>query len=160
MSTTSRRVLATLASAAILAASPVLAGAATAASGPAGTALLQQQVNGYVAAHPGTHQISANKVAIPGGSVTLAAPGNSEASAALACANGHLCIQDGTGDVYDYYYCGYYSFDGIGDGTFNNNQTSGTTARFYNSNGSLRWYNTAKDTGTASWTPVYYIRPC
>ncbi|MFF8592770.1 hypothetical protein ACF061_15215 [Streptomyces sp. NPDC015220] len=38
--------------------------------------------------------------------------------------------------------------------------TSGTVAKFHNSNGSLRWTNTAKDTGTASWTPVYQIRPC
>ncbi|MFI0240494.1 hypothetical protein [Streptomyces sp. NPDC016845] len=49
---------------------------------------------------------------------------------------------------------------GIGDGEFNNNQTSGTRARFYNSNGTERWSNVAKDTGTASWTPVYHIRPC
>lgn len=79
---------------------------------------------------------------------------------ALACNHGHLCIVDGRGYNYDYYRCGYYDFNGVGDGTFNNNQTSGTRARFYNQNGSERLSNVAKDTGTASWTPVFHIRPC
>jgi hypothetical protein len=156
----SRRLLVTLAAAAALAASPALAGAATAQGGAAPAPQIQQKVAGYLATHPGTHRISADEIAIPGGTLTFAATPDSSASPALSCASGHLCIQDGTGEKYDYYYCGYYSFDGIGDGTFNNNQTSGTVAKFYNSDGSLRWTNTAKDTGTASWTPVYHIRPC
>ena len=154
----SRGALAAVAAVAALVASPALAGAAS-ASAPAANRL-QQKVDGYLAAHPGTRQISANRIAIPGGSLTFAAPGSDAASPALSCGSGHLCIKDGTGETYDYYYCGYYSFDGVGDGTFNNNQTSGTVAKFYNSDGSLRWTDTAKDTGTASWTPVYYIRPC
>ncbi|MEU6539019.1 hypothetical protein [Streptomyces sp. NPDC047000] len=156
----SRKAVAALAAAAALALSPALTGTASAASGAVQATQLQLQVNSYLATHPGTHQISANKIAIPGGSVTLAAAGTNTVSPAISCGSGHLCIQDGTGATYDYYYCGYYSFDGVGDGTFNNNQTSGTVAKFYNSDGSLRWTNTAKDTGTASWTPVYYIRPC
>ncbi|MET9915038.1 hypothetical protein ABZZ74_51795 [Streptomyces sp. NPDC006476] len=158
MSIPLRTALATLVTTAALVASPSLAGAASAAAESAQATQLQQRVNNYLATHPGTHRFSANKIAIPGGSLTLTAPGSNVA--APACSNGHLCIQDGTGARYDYYYCGLYDFNGIGDGTFNNNQTSGTVARFYNSDGSLRWTNTAKDTGTASWTPVYRIRPC
>ncbi|GAA2325616.1 hypothetical protein OKJ48_00360 [Streptomyces kunmingensis] len=121
-------------------------------------AQLQRKVDAALARQADSRQIGANKLAIPGGTLTLAAPG--KFSAAIACSNGHLCIQDGQGSTWDYYYCGYYDFYGIGDGVFNNNQTSGTRARFYNSNGSERWSNVAKATGTASWTPVYHIRPC
>ncbi|MEN8655439.1 hypothetical protein ABCR94_33905 [Streptomyces sp. 21So2-11] len=131
-------------------------------------AQLQQQVDSYLAKHSEARQVSANKLAIGGGSLTLAAPGQQPArdlaapsnSALLPCASGHLCIRDGYGNNYDYYYCGYYSFGGAGDGTFNNNQSWGTRARFYNSNGTERWSHVAKGSGTASWTPVYYIRPC
>lgn len=129
-------------------------------------AALQQHVDGYLATHPDARQVSANRLTTEGGAVTIPAPGESRArdlaspGAALACAHGHLCIVDGRGHNYDYYRCGRYNFDGVGDGTFNNNQTTGTVARFYNSDGSLRWSNRAKDTGTASWSPVFYVRPC
>ncbi|MGW1127989.1 hypothetical protein [Streptomyces sp. NPDC002526] len=127
---------------------------------------LQRQVDVVRAQEPRARQTSANTLDIPGGTVTLPAPGQSETRdlasprTALACGNGHLCITDGRGVNYDYYRCGYYDFNGIGDGTFNNNQTSGTRARFYNSDGSERWSHVAKGTGTASWTPVFHIRPC
>ncbi|MEU2249380.1 hypothetical protein [Streptomyces sp. NPDC019224] len=127
---------------------------------------LQRQVDAALAQDPRARQTSANTLAIPGGTVTLPAPGQAETrnlaspGTALACANGHLCITDGRGTNYDYYRCGYYDFNGVGDGTFNNNQTSGTRARFYNSDGSERWSHVAKGTGTASWTPVFHIRPC
>lgn len=127
---------------------------------------LQRQVDAVRAQEPQARQTSANTLDIPGGTVTLPAPGQSETrglpspGTALACGNGHLCITDGRGVNYDYYRCGYYDFNGVGDGTFNNNQTSGTRARFYNSDGSERWSHVAKGTGTASWTPVFHIRPC
>ncbi|MFE7599509.1 hypothetical protein [Streptomyces sp. NPDC057494] len=130
------------------------------------TAELQRQVDSFLAEDPQARQISANRLATAGGTVTLAVPGRSETrdlaspETALACGDGHLCITDGRGRNYDFYRCGYYDFDGIGDGTFNNNQTPGTRARFYNSDGSERWSNVAKSTGTASWTPVFHIRPC
>ncbi|MFH7599696.1 hypothetical protein WDV06_32040 [Streptomyces racemochromogenes] len=129
-------------------------------------AALQQRVDSVLASDPQARQTSANKLSIAGGDLVLRAPGQSETrdlaapGQALDCANGHLCIRDGLGNNYDYYYCGYYDFGGVGDGTFNNNQSSGTRARFYNQNGSERWSNVAKDSGTASWTPVYHIRPC
>lgn len=129
-------------------------------------AQLQRQVDAVLAQDPQARQVSANKLTTAGGSVVLAVPGRTETrdlaapDTALACGNGHLCIVDGRGYNYDYYRCGYYDFDGIGDGTFNNNQTPGTRARFYNDNGSERWSNVAKDTGTANWTPVFHIRPC
>ncbi|MEU8465914.1 hypothetical protein [Streptomyces sp. NPDC029003] len=127
---------------------------------------LQRRVDEALAREPGARQISANTLSTAGGTLTVAIPGRTETrdlaspDTALACNNGHLCITDGRGYTYDYYRCGSYDFDGIGDGTFNNNQTSGTRARFYNYDGSERWSNVAKSTGTASWSPVYHIRPC
>ncbi|WP_426361943.1 hypothetical protein [Streptomyces sp. E-08] len=177
-----RKTLAIMTAAAALIAGPVLSAHATTA--PAGqravyagqaraaglsegqTAELRRQVDSFLAQDPQARQISANRIATAGGTVTLAVPGRSETrdlaspETALACGDGHLCITDGRGRNYDFYRCGYYDFDGIGDGTFNNNQTPGTRARFYNSDGSERWSNVAKSTGTASWTPVFHIRPC
>ncbi|MFF4578782.1 hypothetical protein [Streptomyces sp. NPDC001389] len=174
-----RRILAMMTATAALIAGPVLTAQASAplpntfseqtrAAGltAAQAAELRQRVDAVLVSDPQARQISANKLAIAGGDLVLRAPGRSETrdlaapDAALACADGHLCIRDGLGDNYDYYYCGYYDFGGVGDGTFNNNQSSGTRARFYNQNGSERWSNVAKDSGTASWTPVYHIRPC
>ncbi|GGS31920.1 hypothetical protein AB0E75_27835 [Streptomyces griseoviridis] len=177
-----RKVLAMATAAAALIVGPALSGSATAGPAAAQSAYaqqaraagltgaqaaeLQQQVDSYLAAHPDARQVSANRLATEGGTVTLPAPGDRQVrdlaspEAAVACAGGHLCVVDGRGRHYDYYRCGRYGFDGIGDGTFNNNQTTGTVARFYNSDGSLRWSNRAKDTGTASWTPVHYIQPC
>ncbi|MDH6229024.1 MULTISPECIES: hypothetical protein [Streptomyces] len=146
----------------LLAAGYLLTGSASASAGPQAAQQLQNRVDAYIEKHPEAQQISADTLKIPGGTVTLAAPGTDRTNSptAISCSNYYLCIQDGYGDRYNYYTCGLYSFSGLGDGVFNNNQSSGTVARFYNSDRSLRWTNTAKDTGTASWTPVYYIRPC
>lgn len=152
-----RKALVMTAAAVAMVGSQLLAGSASAA--PAAHSGVQAQINDYLATHPGEKQIAPNGATMPGGDVTFAASGTVSPTA-ISCSYGHLCIQDGTGKRYDYYYCGYYSFDGIGDGYFNNNQTSGTVAKFYNSDGSLRWTSTAPQSGTASWTPVYYIRPC
>ncbi|HZG06661.1 MAG TPA: hypothetical protein VE546_24365 [Streptomyces sp.] len=168
-----RKTLSMAVAAVALVASQLLAGSAAAAPSPDSTttqngtkltatqaAQLQERVENYLDKHSEARRISADKLSIPGGTVTLAAPGTNVGTTAISCSSGWLCIQDGYGDRYDYYYCGYYDFWGLGDGVFNNNQSSGTVARFYNNNGTLRWTNTAKDTGTASWTPVYHIRPC
>jgi hypothetical protein len=135
---------------------------------------LQTEVDGYVAKTGGT-QVSANKILIPGGDMVVRAPGQKVAqdladpsaiSPKLTCAYGHLCgAADGAGGngaTFDYYYCGYYELPGlVGDGHWINNQTSGTVAYFYNSDGSFRWATGgAYSTGTASWTPVWYVSPC
>ncbi|MFF5706139.1 hypothetical protein ACFY7H_27200 [Streptomyces sp. NPDC012794] len=172
-----RKILAMMTATAALIAGPVLTAEAststafsqqTRAAGLTApqAAELQQRVDAVLASDPQARQISANKLTVAGGELVVRAPGQTETrdlatpDTALACDNGHLCIVDGRGYTYDYYRCGYYGFSGIGDGTFNNNQTSGTRARFYNSDGSERWSHVAKGTGTASWTPVYHIRPC
>lgn len=159
-----RKTLAVLTASAALVGGTVLAGTATATAqqqSSGSQSQLQQQVDSYLAEDSGARQVSANKVAFKGGTVTFPADGQANSAVrAPSCRHGHLCIVDGRGKRYDYYRCGTYEFRGIGNGTFNNNQTSGTVARFYNRNGSLRWTNRAKDTGTANWTPVWKIKPC
>ncbi|MBT2469005.1 hypothetical protein J7E97_14280 [Streptomyces sp. ISL-66] len=131
------------------------------------TGRLRDEVDVYVAAHPGTRQLSANKLATDFGTVTVTAPGQTQArdlaapGVALACGSGHLCITDGRGYLYDYYRCGTYGFGGYGTGSFNNNQTWGTTAWFYNADQTVRFYHTAKGSSSnVDWNPVTYIRPC
>ncbi|MFB6980631.1 hypothetical protein [Streptomyces scopuliridis] len=136
---------------------------------PAQAGELQDRVDGYLAEEPGSRQLSANRIAIEGGDLVVAAPGQRYARdlagpgasgrAPAACAYGHLCLYK-PGDSRDYYRCGTYSLPWTGDGTFNNNQTRGTTAKFLNSDRSVRWTSTAPQTGTATWTQVYYVVPC
>ncbi|ROQ32464.1 hypothetical protein EDD98_1448 [Streptomyces sp. PanSC19] len=151
--------LAMTGAAVVLTAGQLLAGTASAAPAADRADGLQRKVDAYLASHPGERQLGEGKATMPGGSVTFSTPGTADATA-ISCSYGHLCIQDGNGSRWDYYYCGYYDFSGVGDGYFNNNQTSGTVARFYNNDGSLRWTSRAPQSGTASWTPVYHIRPC
>ncbi|MFD3835020.1 hypothetical protein ACFWWC_01975 [Streptomyces sp. NPDC058642] len=47
-----------------------------------------------------------------------------------------------------------------GDGPFTDNQTPGTVARVSNKNGSERGSSTAYQAGTATWDPIYSLRPC
>ncbi|PVE13074.1 hypothetical protein [Streptomyces scopuliridis] len=136
---------------------------------PAQAGELQDRVDGYLAEEPGSRQVSANRIAIEGGDLVVAAPGQRYARdlagpgvsgrAPAACAYGHLCLYK-PGDSRDYYRCGTYSLPWVGDGTFNNNQTRGTTAKFLNSDRSVRWTSRAPQTGTATWTQVYYVVPC
>lgn len=79
--------------------------------------------------------------------------------AAKGCAKGRLCLK-GPGWSRTYYKCGTYDLRKLnGNGTFVNNQTRGTTAKFRNKNGG-RWESTAPDKGTASWSRVASVKPC
>ncbi|MFJ2114325.1 hypothetical protein ACIOEX_20940 [Streptomyces sp. NPDC087850] len=131
---------------------------------------LQGRVDRYLARLEGGEQVSANRIALPGGDLTVAAPGQPSArdlaspaaSGRLpaACARGYLCLTRG-GDRMDLYRCGTYSMPWTGDGTFENNQSSGTRARFLNSDRSVRYItDPAYSQGTVTWTPIYYVVPC
>ncbi|MFI9485590.1 hypothetical protein ACIG47_04305 [Promicromonospora sp. NPDC052451] len=66
--------------------------------------------------------------------------------------------------IFHLYNCRTYTlYNWVGDGGWDNNQTTGTVARFYGSNGSTQ----VLDPSTAferrhpeSWDPVYFIRNC
>ncbi|MFF0626753.1 hypothetical protein [Streptomyces sp. NPDC004296] len=130
---------------------------------------LQATVDHYLAKEPGAVQVSANKIDMKGHSLTVAAPGQHYAhdladpakkDSIASCAPGHLCIYDG-GLSQDYYTCGTYDLNGwTGNGTFVNSQTQGTVAQFLNKDYSVRWSSTAPDSGTATWDPIWHVRPC
>ncbi|WP_050514098.1 MULTISPECIES: hypothetical protein [Streptomyces] len=95
------------------------------------------------------------------GAATAAQADHSRAPVKPACPYGHLCIW-ANGNAYDYHACGYFPLPNLaGNGTWVNNQTPGTVARFYSRAGRELW-NTgpAYSSGTADWTLVGYVRPC
>lgn len=132
-------------------------------------ASLQKQVDQVLAHYPKGKQVSANKVQLNGGSVTLRAPGQKvahnladgfKAKSAYTCNYGHLCMTV-HGHIKDFWKCQTWKlYNWTGDGVFVNNQTPGTVARFYNQDGSQRWSSTAYERGTATWDPIWKIKVC
>lgn len=66
--------------------------------------------------------------------------------------------------IFHLYNCRTYALSNwVGDGGWDNNQTTGTVARFYGSNGSsevLPASTAFERRHPISWNPVYYIRNC
>ncbi|WP_181765645.1 hypothetical protein [Streptomyces albidus (ex Kaewkla and Franco 2022)] len=160
---------------ALLAGSTAVASAATPASDFRAEALsdgltsaqadsLQKRVDAVLDGQPGGRQVSATKVEYDGLTVTVDPRSKSSTGkttkANLACGYGHLCITV-RGANFDFYKCQKWNVSNwYGDGTFENNQTPGTVARFYNQDGSERWHSVAYQKGTATWDPIYSLRPC
>ncbi|MDN3024519.1 hypothetical protein [Streptomyces sp. S.PB5] len=155
----------------LVAATALLAGstvAATAAAGPTGgyhpdgtrvTSLQRTAAEVLGKDQRAPLSVSADKVTYDGLAVTKAPKGDFSAQD-LACDYGHLCmIVKGT--KFDFYKCQKWNLTNwTGDGPFTNNQTTGTVAKFYNQDGSVRWTSTAYQAGTATWDPIYSLRPC
>ncbi|MEV6838892.1 hypothetical protein AB0N17_31015 [Streptomyces sp. NPDC051133] len=150
--------------AALLAAATALLAGSTAwatAAAPDGTRVtgIQRTADQVLAGHPKPLQVSAGQVRYDGLTLTRA-PRGKAAAKALDCAYGHLCmIVNGT--KFDFYKCQTWNVHNwTGDGPFTNNQTPGTVARFFNQDGSVRWTSTAYESGTATWDPIWSLRPC
>lgn len=79
-----------------------------------------------------------------------------------SCQYGHLCVYNPSDNtVYDYYKCGTYPTNYLyGAGTFTNNETTGTVAKFYGSSGNLIFSSRAFQQGNINLIPVYKIIPC
>ncbi|MFB7594070.1 hypothetical protein [Streptomyces sp. NPDC056160] len=147
----------------LAAAAALIAGTSVAASAadPAGTRVtgLQQQAEQVLAGHPKALHVSADAVRYDGLTVT-AAPKSQAALKDLDCAYGHLCMLV-NGQKFDFYKCQTWNLNNwTGNGPFTNNQTPGTVARFFNKDGSVRWTSTAYEAGTATWDPIWSLRPC
>ncbi|CAM5701170.1 hypothetical protein [Streptomyces fumanus] len=146
----------------LLAASALVAGstAAATAADPAGTRVtgLQRAADQVLADRHQPLSVSADAVRYEGLTVTEAPKTTSARD--LACAYGHLCmIVKGT--KFDFYKCQTWNVTNwTGDGPFTNNQTPGTVAKFFNKDGSVRWTSTAYQAGTATWDPIWSLRPC
>ncbi|MEV6288919.1 hypothetical protein AB0M41_00490 [Streptomyces sp. NPDC051896] len=147
----------------LVAATALLAGSTVAATAAAsdGTRVtgVQQVADQVLAGHPKPLSASADKVRYDGLTLTRA-PRGKAAARDLDCAYGHLCmIVKGT--KFDFYKCQTWTVNNwTGDGPFTNNQTPGTVARFFNRDGSVRWTSTAYQAGTATWYPIWSLRPC
>ncbi|KPI04332.1 hypothetical protein OK074_4649 [Actinobacteria bacterium OK074] len=148
----------------LLAATALLAGstaAATAAATPDGTRVtsLQQAADQVLTGNQKPLKVTSDKVSYDGLNVT-AAPTGKVTAQDLACGYGHLCMVV-NGTKFDFYKCQTWTVSNwTGNGPFTNNQTPGTVARFYNQDGSVRWTSTAYQAGTATWDPIYSLRPC
>jgi hypothetical protein len=161
------------------AAQPFAAQARAAHLSAAQTDALRAEVNRVIAATGGT-QVALNEIDLNGrGDVLVAIPGESHprnfsspASAQVDhCTegpvySGYFCAYSGTsfqGSEIQMYYCQSYGIPWSGNGSWINDQTPGTTARFYN-NAGTRIYTTpppySYNTNYSSWTNVHTIRPC
>jgi hypothetical protein len=176
-----------VAAAAGLSAVVALSGTATAESAPAGgfvsqakalglnaaeAKTLQSRVDSYIVKTGGT-QIAADRIQLGEGAVlTLALPttaGGDQSSASRAasytCRYGHFCAYSDTywsGDVIDMYQCASYKIPWFGDGSWINNQTSGTQAAFRDNEFVVRWVDSGaySSDDVADWTWVHYVTNC
>jgi hypothetical protein len=146
----------------LLAASALVAGSTVAATAadPAGTRVtgLERAADQVLADRHQPLSVSADAVRYEGLTVTDAP--KTKAAQDLACDYGHLCmIVNGT--KFDFYKCQTWNLTNwTGNGPFTNNQTPGTVAKFFNRDGSVRWTSTAYQAGTATWDPIWSLRPC
>jgi hypothetical protein len=126
-------------------------------------ARLQERVDEVLAEIPGGRQISATELSYDGLNVTFDPVYSEEgavAPAAISCSAGWFCIVVG-GTTFSFFKCQTWSLSNwLGNAPFNNNQTTGTVARAYDSQSRQIWSHRAKGSGTANVTPWWFFRPC
>ncbi len=139
---------------------------------------LQGEVDAYIKKDGGT-QVAINKVDFHGGNIVFVVPGERYArvvtasssgqaipAASSACPYLYFCEWSGTnytGSERSLLTCGtFYGNPFFGTGSWKNNQTSGTRARFYSSGVNLIFITPGAWSGDTSynWNPVYFIEPC
>jgi hypothetical protein len=155
------RITAVLTGVTLAAGTALLAGAPADAQPLTDQPTLQQRADQVLQSIPGGKQVSPTRIEYDGLTVTLdrevrtGRPGKVQ-----GCAYGNLCVNV-RGTNFIYYKCQTWTVSNwYGNGTFENNQTPGTVARFYNQDGSVRFTSTAYQSGTATWDPIYSLRPC
>jgi hypothetical protein len=86
------------------------------------------------------------------------------AGTAHGCPYYYFCAFSGrnfTGTKIQMYYCQFYTMPFSGTGSWVNNQTPGTRAKFYDAYYNLKATTAgAYSTGTYNWTPIYHVKPC
>jgi hypothetical protein len=151
---------------AVLAAAIALALPASAAGAtPAAQAQQLQARADFYLAKMGGVQVAPDRIDLGGATVHLLAPD----SPAYACAYRHMCAYHyinyaGEGnDVIDMEKCGQrWYIPWVGRGSWINNQTPGTRARFYDTAGNLGWTSPGAYTSdpNCDWGWVGTILPC
>ncbi|MER5462162.1 hypothetical protein ABT010_15995 [Streptomyces sp. NPDC002668] len=134
---------------------------------------LQTTVDGFLTT-AGGRQVAANKIELAGrGEIVVAVPGeryardlSGAAGPKAACPYENFCMWTGTsftGTQFNLWKCQTYDLSNWnGPGSWSNNQTPGTRARFLD-----RGYNTIYTTpgayannGNYNWAPVWHVIPC
>ncbi|MEV7275608.1 hypothetical protein [Streptomyces sp. NPDC093111] len=139
---------------------------------------LQKRVDGYLARSGGT-QTGANTIALPGGELVLALPGERTArdldatavpdgpeDPIAGCRYSYVCAymyENFTGDRFDMFTCNnLFRITWNTTGSWINHQRSTLYARFYDRDKIVRW---TSDGGldydaSADWRWVWYVSPC
>ncbi|MGW8571408.1 peptidase inhibitor family I36 protein [Streptomyces niveus] len=136
---------------------------------------LQARADGYLA-RTGGAQVAVNRIELQAGAVLLLAlpgekyardlTGKSGARTATYCPYDWMCAYSGTGysgDQINMYYCNLrYGIPWYGDGSWHNNQSAGTRAEFFDTNGNLGWTSPGAESwdDVAPWGWVGSISPC
>jgi hypothetical protein len=119
---------------------------------------IQERVNHYLAEIPGSRQVSANRILVPGGEMTVGL------SVRRACSYEWLCTwkYDNGFDQINYHQCGTYALPNwVGRGGYENNQTTGTYTEFDRLDRSAVRVSYAYDFfDNMDWTPIWYIEVC
>jgi hypothetical protein len=132
---------------------------------------LQAEVNHYVAKTGGT-QVGANKIAVRGGVMVVAVPGEKYArdlskpgaATSFFCNTGHFCAYSDTvysGTVMDLFFCKTYAMPWNTVGSFQDHQFSGTVSVFTLVNGRKTFTVTAvTDDPNIDWLQILNIKIC
>ncbi|MFJ9444489.1 peptidase inhibitor family I36 protein [Kitasatospora sp. NPDC101235] len=137
---------------------------------------LQARADDYLAKTPGASQVAANKIALNGGELLLALPGEERArdlaakgdanTLSATCPYTYVCAYSGTnftGDSLRLFTCNYpVRIYWSGTGSWINNQRSTLYAKFYDVNGNLGWTSPGgySEDRAAPWGWVYWLSPC
>lgn len=139
--------------------------------------LLQAETTRYLRVLGG-RQVALNKIDVDGKATAwIALPGeqhprelSGDAGALDVNCDGsadhyHFCAYSGTyftGSQIDMYACGTYSIPWSGNGSWDNDQSTGTQARMYGSAGTVIYTTPPAHSWDYSgdWTPVYKVRNC
>ncbi|MFE7129700.1 hypothetical protein ACFVIM_02460 [Streptomyces sp. NPDC057638] len=134
---------------------------------------LQTEAEANVARTGGT-QVAPNRIDLGGAIMTLAVPGEKYARdltqprstrALASCAYGHMCAykdRNYTGNTIDMLRCADYRIPWLTRGSWINNQTRGTRARFMSSDRVVRWTSPGAYSSdpNADWSWVHWVRNC
>jgi hypothetical protein len=131
---------------------------------------LQATVDDYIVKHGGK-QVAANKVQLGGADFYVVLPGEEVARdldtrvPMSACQYTDMCAWSSPnfqGSLLVMHDCGRYEIDWIGTGSWDNNQTTGTAARFLNSAGVVGYTSPPAHSLdlSAGWSWVYWVINC
>ncbi|MEE1753652.1 peptidase inhibitor family I36 protein [Streptomyces sp. SP18CS02] len=126
---------------------------------------LQEAVDRHLAREGGT-RVALNRIEVEGrGEIVLPLPG-AKRDARADCPAQNFCMFTGTnftGAQFNLYRCGSYALSNWnGYGSWINNQTPGTRARFQDQNRSTIYTTPGAYSASSSynWSPVWYVIPC